>query len=147
MAIALTEEIREHVNGALEAGNPMIVASVDSAGRPRLSFRGSTQVFSANQLCFWARNVEGSTLDSIGANPNVALMYRHPAQRAMLQFTGRARVVEGAERERVYYFAPEFEQKADPERKGVAVVVDLDKVEGTLGLDADGKRRGVSMQR
>ncbi len=100
MAIELTEEIREHVNGALEAGNPMILASVDSAGRPRLSFRGSTQVFSANQLGFWARNVEGSTLDSIGANPNVALMYRHPAQRAMLQFTGRARVVEGAERER-----------------------------------------------
>lgn len=147
MAIELTDEIREHINGALMAGNPMIVASVDAAGRPRLSYRGSTQVFSADQLGFWARNAEGSTMESIATNPNVALMYRHPAQRVFLQFTGRARVVEGAERDRVYDLAPEFEQKADPERKGVAVVIDLDKVEGILGLDADGNRRGVSLQR
>jgi pyridoxine/pyridoxamine 5'-phosphate oxidase len=147
LAIELTDEIREHINGALMAGNPMIVASVDAAGRPRLSYRGSTQVFSADQLGFWARNAEGSTMESIATNPNVALMYRHPAQRVFLQFTGRARVVEGAERDRVYDLSPEFEQKADPERKGVAVVIDLDKVEGVLGLDADGNRRGVSLQR
>jgi hypothetical protein len=147
LAIELTDEIREHINGALMAGNPMIVASVDAAGRPRLSYRGSTQVFSADQLGFWARNAEGSTMESIATNPNVALMYRHPAQRVFLQFTGRARVAEGAARGRVYDLAPEFEQEADPERKGVAVVIDLDKVEGILGLDADGNRRGVSLQR
>jgi len=147
LAIELTDEIREHINGALMAGNPMIVASVDGAGKPRLSYRGSTQVFSADQLGFWARNAEGSTMESIAANPNVALMYRHPAQRVILQFAGRARVAAGDERDRVYDLAPEFEQKADPEKKGVAVIIDLDKVEGILGLDADGKRRGVSMQR
>ena len=65
----------------------------------------------------------------------------------VLQFTGRARVVEGAERDRVYDLAPEFEQKADPEKKGVAVVIDLDKVTGILGLDADGQRRPVNMAR
>ncbi len=147
MAIELTDEIREHVNGALVAGNPMILASVDAEGRPRLSFRGSTQVFSADQLGFWARNADGTTAGSIATNPNVALMYRHPAQRVVLQFTGRARVVEGAERDRVYDLAPEFEQKADPEKKGVAVVIDLDKVTGILGLDADGKARPVGMER
>ena len=147
MTISLTEEIREHVNGALKAGNPMIVATVDLTGRPRLSFRGSTQVFSSDQLGFWVRNAGGSTSDSIRANPNVSLMYRHPLQRAMLHFTGRARVCVGTERDRVYDLAPEPEQKADPERQGIAVVIDLDKVEGTLGLDAEGRRRGVSMQR
>ncbi len=145
--IDLTDEIREHVNGALMAGNPIIVASVDEAGRPRLSYRGSTQVFSADQLGFWARNAEGSTLESIRGNPQVALMYRHPTQRVFLQFSGRARLAEGAERDRVYDLAPEFEQKADPEKKGSAVVIDLDKVEGILGFDAEGKRRGVSMKR
>ena len=147
MAIVLTDEIREHVNGALLAGNPMIVATVDAEGRPRLSYRGSTQVFSGDQLGFWARNAEGSTLESIRTNPHVALMYRQPAQRVFLQFSGRARVVEGAERDRVYDQAPEFERKADPDRKGVAVVIDLDKVEGMLGLDAAGARRGLSLQR
>ncbi len=43
--------------------------------------------------------------------------------------------------------APEFEQRADPERKGVGVIIDLDKVEGLLGLDADGARRAVRMSR
>jgi hypothetical protein len=145
--IELTDEIREHVNGALMAGNPIIVASVDEAGRPRLSYRGSTQVFSGDQLGFWARNAEGSTMSSIARNPHVALMYRHPAQRVFLQFSGRARLAEGADRDRVYDLAPEFEQKADPDKKGVGVVIDLDKVEGILGFDADGKRRGVSMSR
>ncbi|HEY2358834.1 MAG TPA: pyridoxamine 5'-phosphate oxidase family protein [Phenylobacterium sp.] len=147
MSIELTDEIREHVNGALLAGHPMILASVDAAGKPRLSFRGSTQVFSVDQLGFWARNAEGSTMEAIAANPNVALMYRDPAQRVILQFTGRARVVEGAERDQVYDQAPEFEQKADPDKKGVGVVIDLDKVEGILGLDAEGQRRGVRLQR
>ena len=147
MAIELTDEIRDHVNGALLAGNPMILASVDSAGRPRLSFRGSTQVFSADQLGFWARNADGTTAGSIAANPYVALMLRDPAQRVVLQFAGRARVVEGAERELVYDQAPEFEQKADLGKKGVAVVIDLDKVTGVLGLDSDGQRRPVNMER
>ena len=145
--IELTDEIREHVNGALAAGNPIIVASVDEAGHPRLSFRGSVAVYSPDQLGFWARNPEGLTVGGIGANPNVALMYRHPAQRVLLQFAGRAKLAVGEERDRVFENAPEFEQRTDPERKGVGVIIDLDKVEGLLGLDADGARRAVGMSR
>jgi len=147
MAIALDDEITGIINGALAAATPMVVASVDAEGRPRLTFRGSVQTYSADQLGFWARNAEGSTMEAIAANPNVALMYRDPAQRVILQFAGRARVVEGAERDQVYQQAPEFEQKADPDKKGVGVVIDLDKVEGILGLDAEGQRRGVRLQR
>ena len=148
MPIELNDEICEHINGALIAGNPMILASVDPAGRPRLSYRGcSTQVFSADQLGFWARNAAGSTIESITTNPNVALCYRHRAHRIILQFAGRARIAEGAERDRVYDLAPEYEQKADPEKQGVAVIIDLDRVDGILGLDAEGQRRGVNMQR
>ena len=94
-AIDLGEEIRDHINGALVSGNPVIMASVDAEGRPRLSFRGSTQVVGKDQLGVWMRNAEGSTLTSIRQNPHVALMYRHPAQRVILQFAGRARVGAG----------------------------------------------------
>ena len=147
MAIALTDEIRGHVNGALTTGHPMIVATVDPDGQPKLSFRGSIQVFSDHQLGFWARNAEGTTLASIAANPRVALMFRNPEGPVILQFYGRARVAAGAERDRVYDLSPEYERKQDPERKGVAVVVDLDKVEGLLGLDAERNRRFVRMAR
>jgi hypothetical protein len=145
--IELSDEIRAHVNGALVTGHPMIIATVDADGKPRLSFRGSTQVFSADQLGFWARNAEGTTLSSLQANPHVALMYRHAADRVILQFSGRARLAKGAERDRVYDLAPEYEQKADAEKKGQGVIIDLDKVEGILGVDADGARRGVRMVR
>jgi hypothetical protein len=56
-------------------------------------------------------------------------------------------VVEGADRDRVYANAPEIEQRADAEKKGAGVIVDLDRVEGLLGFDADGKPRFVRLQR
>jgi hypothetical protein len=147
MAIALADEVVEHVNGATVGGNPMLLAVVDAAGKPRLSFRGSTQVFSPDQLGVWARNAEGATMEAIRANPHVALMFRNGPKRVFLQFAGRARIAEGAERDRVFDNAPEFERNADPEKKGVGIVIDLDSVEGILGLDADGNRRGVRMTR
>lgn len=147
MSIELTDEIRELVNGALISGTPMILATVDAEGRPRLTFRGSIQVFGPDQLGFWARHAEGSTMDNIAGNPNVAMSFRNPTTRAMLQFSGRARVAAGEERDRVYASAPEIEQKADTEKKGAGVVVDLDRAEGLLGFDADGKPRFFRMTR
>jgi hypothetical protein len=148
VSLELTEEIRERVNGALMAHNPMLLAVVDGEGRPRLSYRGSLQVFSADQLGFWARNRQGDTLAALSQNPHVALMYRDPEARAMLQFAGRARLAgDGAERDRVYESAPAFERNADPDRKGVGVIVDLDRVEGILGLDDQGRRRTVRLTR
>ena len=148
MAIDLNDELKGVINGALEAGTPMIVATVDAQGRPRMSFRGSIQTFSDDQVGFWARNREGSTLESIGGNPHVAMMYRSPATRVVLQLAGRARIaIDPADVAKVYDSAPEFERKADPERKGTGVIVDLDKVEGFLGVAADGTRRFVRMAR
>ena len=43
-----------------------------------------------------------------------------------------------AERNQVFEAAPEREQKGDPDRKGLAVVIELDKVSGVVGFGADG---------
>ncbi|WP_091741769.1 pyridoxamine 5'-phosphate oxidase family protein [Phenylobacterium immobile] len=145
MAVELTDEIIEHVNGAGAAGNPLLLATADATGKPRLSFRGSVQVFSEHQLGFWARNAEGATMEAIKVNPQVALMYRSPAQRVFLQFEGKAHIVTGADRDKVYDQAPEPERKADAEKKGVAVVIDLDALAGMLGMDAEGKPRRISL--
>lgn len=147
MAIVLDDEIKDLINSATVSGAPMVLASVDATGRPRLTFRGSLQAFSADQIGFWARNSEGSTMTNIAGNPNVAMIFRNAQTRQMLQLAGRARVAEGADRDRVYDNAPDFERNADPEQKGVGVIIDLDRLEGFLGMGADGKPRFVRQQR
>jgi hypothetical protein len=147
MSLALDDELTGIINGALVSQTPMLLASVDADGRPRLTFRGSIQVFSPDQIGFWARNAEGSTMENLAGNPHVAMMYRNPETRVVLQLAGRARLAEGVERDQVYANAPEIEQRADPEKKGVGVVVDLDRVEGFLGIAADGQRRFVRLHR
>ena len=136
--LALTEEIKALVNGALANGSPLLVIAVSPDGKPVASFRGSVQTYSDDQLGFWARNAEGGTLDAIRANPNVVLVYRS-ATTPVLQFHGRARItLDEAERRRVFESAPEREQAADPERKGAAVIVELDRVEGVLKFGPSG---------
>jgi len=147
MTLVLDDELKNLINTALTERTPMVVASVDAEGRPRLTFRGSLQTFSDDQVGFWARNPEGGTMDNIAANPHVAMMMRNADTRVVLQLMGRARRVEGAERERVYANAPEFEQRADAEKKGAAVIVDVDRVEGFLGMDGEGKPRFVRLSR
>src|SRR5882757_7424714 len=135
---ALTPEISALVTGAFDAGNVLLLAAVDRDSKPVLSFRGSTAVFSDTQLSFWARNAEGGTIEAIKENPNVALVYRSQSV-PMLQFVGRARIIDSpAERKRAFELAPEKERAADPERKGRAVIIDLDEVKGVLGFGADG---------
>ena len=147
MSLTLDDELKRIIDNALTERTPMVVASVDAEGRPRLTFRGSLQTFSDDQVGFWARNPEGGTMENIAGNPHVAMMMRNPDTRVVLQLMGRARRVQGAERDQVYANAPEFEQRADAEKKGAAVIVDLDRVEGFLGMDADGKPRFVRLSR
>ena len=138
MSLILTQEIKDLVNNGLASGNPLLLAVVTAENKPVLSFRGSTQVYSDDQLGLWIRNTSGGTIEAIRRNSNVALMYRS-ATTPLLQFQGRARIAtDEAERNRVFENAPERERKSDPERKGNAVIIDLDKVEGVLRLGPDG---------
>jgi hypothetical protein len=136
--LVLTQEIKDLVNGSLDSGNPMLLAAVDAQHRPVLSFRGSTQVHTDDSLGLWARNAEGGTIEAIKQNPQVALMYRS-ATVPLLKFEGRARIAtDPAERNQVFDAAPERERTADADRKGLALVIELDKVGGVLGFNADG---------
>jgi hypothetical protein len=136
--LKLTDDIKALVSSALDTGNPMLLGAVDPAGKPLLSFRGSTVPFSETQLSFWARNASGGTLAAIRQNPQVALMYRS-ATVPLLQFTGTARITEDAEeRERAFSLSSPKEQERDPDRTGVAVIVDLDTISGVLGFDESG---------
>jgi predicted pyridoxine 5'-phosphate oxidase superfamily flavin-nucleotide-binding protein len=129
--IKLTAEIRDAVNGALANGTPVVVAYVDERGQPRLSFRGSTQVYGDDQLAIWVRNPAGGLPQALTTNPRVTLLYRNPQPRMLLTFEGQGRIDPAdATRQTVYEQAPEPERNADPERKGVALLIDLDRVTG-----------------
>jgi hypothetical protein len=138
MPVILTPEIKDLVNNGLASGNPMVLAVVTVENKPVLSFRGSTQVYGDGQLGLWIRNTSGGTIEAIKKNPAVAMMYRS-ATTPMLQFHGNARIAtDEAERTRVFDSAPEREQKSDAEKKGIAVIIDLVKVEGVLKFGASG---------
>jgi hypothetical protein len=131
LPLELTDEIADEINGAYESGRPVVVAYVAEDGYPHLSFRGTAQVFGPQELAVWARDPNGGLPTAIAQHPAVSLLYRNPQTRQMYTFYGRARLAtDEATKRLVYDRAPEREQEADPERGGVAIVVELERVDG-----------------
>jgi hypothetical protein len=134
--IKLSADMKAAIDGAFGSGKPVAIAYVDTDGTPRLSYRGSTQAESDTALAIWVRNPAGRILESIASNPAVALVYGdfNPTDRRFMILRGKARRDDTESvRTRVYERAHEFERSQDPERKGVAVVIELDSVEGFFG--------------
>jgi uncharacterized pyridoxamine 5'-phosphate oxidase family protein len=122
--------VRPLINNARVNETPICVANTDENGNPSLTFRGSIQVWSDTELCAWIRQASGSLVRSIAKNPAVSLIYRDGA-RAMLLMGGRARLEsDPAIRDRVYEITPEVEQNHDPNRKGAAMIIELDRIQG-----------------
>jgi hypothetical protein len=94
------------------------------------------------------RNSDGVFLDSIGSNPKVALMYRDEEKKTTFQFQGRAKIsTDEAARTRIYEKMAEAERNHDYARTGVALIIDLDRVEGWFGMSPDGPVNRVRMLR
>lgn len=129
--LVIGDDLAAKINSSLADGLPILIAYVNGENQARLSFRGSAHVHSSDQLALWARNPEGGLLANIAANPKVTLLYRDPASRTMVFFYGRASVADDeATRNAVYDASPEPERNADPDKKGSAVIIDLDQVQG-----------------
>jgi hypothetical protein len=135
--LKLSAAVKETVNTALARGRMMSVAYVSPEGQPELSFRGSVQAYSDTQLAIWVRNPEGGILKAVASgHPNIALLYGElgAESKAFMTFRGRGRV-ESSEtvRRKVYDDSPEVERNLDKGRKGVALIIDLDSVDGLFG--------------
>ena len=117
---------------------PIVVAYVDPEGRPGVSYRGSLVVVSESQLGFWARNGEGGTASALGENPNFTALYREPSpdhgrSMAVVTFRGKAHIeTAGHLRDQVWEMMPQRERESDAEKKGVAVIIDLESVTGFI---------------
>jgi hypothetical protein len=130
-SLDLTGEIALAVDGAAGRGHALVVGYVDDAGYPVTSFRGSTHVHGPTQLALWARKQTDGLAKAIGANPQVTLLYfdREGPGPFFLSFRGKARVAPEAD-DAVYAGMSQGERDLDPERQGVAVLIDVESVFG-----------------
>ena len=134
--LTLTDAIKEAVNGALGRGKPVAVSYVDESGQPHLSYRGTVQAYSDTQLALWTRDPKTGMASAIAANPAMVLLYGdfNPENRLFLTFRGRGRIDhDEVVRRRVFENSHPAEQERDKERRGVAIIIDLDSVDGLIG--------------
>ena len=135
----IPDEVATCINSALADGTPCLLGTVSADGTPEISPKGSVLVHDGKTLAYWERSHRGA-LRNVGANTNVVVYYRNPAkaehlpQGAALRFYGKARVVsDAAERETIMNKVVQKELDADPGRKGVAVVIAVDRITNLRG--------------
>ena len=136
----LPADLCRRIDAALRERHPMLVAHVNAQGQPVLSFRGSVHVHARDELALWIRQPQGGFMQAIARHPQVALMYRDEDARATYQFQGRAQVVDDpTTRQAIFARIPPAEQAHDPQQRGAAVRIVLDRVEGYAGLGPQGR--------
>lgn len=133
--LKLSDDMKKAINTAFERMKPIAISYIENDA-PKLSYRGSTQAYSDTALAIWVRMPDGPILDAVQKNPAVALIYGdfRTDGRDFMVFRGKARIDKSeAARKQVYENAHAFEQSQDKDRKGNALIIDLDSVEGFFG--------------
>jgi hypothetical protein len=143
--VDLTGDIAVAVDSAAASGHPIVISYIDGDGYPATSFRGSAQVYGPQQLAVWARKPDEGLAKAIVDRPPVSLVYYGPDTPGprYLAFRGRARVDSSA-KDTVYKNMIEGEQRLDPDHNGVAVVIDIELVQGAGPNGRFEQRRTIS---
>ena len=138
--IRLTDQMRDLLKSAISDGTPCIVGTASKDGRPQVSPKGSVAVYDDEHLCFWERSFR-SSYAQISENPQIVIYYRNAARApempylgGAIRFHGVGRIIkEGPERDRAWALTPIEERNRDPDGKGCAVLVRVDRVEELSG--------------
>lgn len=126
--IALTDEMKAAFETALADGAPVLVASAGKDGLPDIAFKGSAMVFDNDHVAFWERAL-GTTFRNFQENPGACVLYRNAKTRVAWKMFGHATVLtEGEVRQQVMDRTIPFELDRDPERKGAAIMIRIDRV-------------------
>jgi len=132
--------LHEHVNTAFPA-NVCLVATVLPNGFAQVSPRGSTMVFDDEHLALWERG-KGSTNANLTDGTKVTVFLRKPALReagllpkgGIARFYGTAKVHKsGPAYEEVWTRLVQPEKERDPDKKGFAVLIKVDRAEDLDG--------------
>ena len=135
----IPQALQQHINDALFPNTPLI-GSVDRDGYPRISLRGSTCVYDDETIAFWERSFR-SLNESIEDGAKISVFFQKPELReSVLPIAGVARFFgtasvhrSGPVRDRVWSIILEAERQKDPERKGFAVLIKVERAEDLRG--------------
>ncbi|HEY1738094.1 MAG TPA: pyridoxamine 5'-phosphate oxidase family protein [Acidimicrobiia bacterium] len=129
--LALTDELRDAIVGAFDAGNFATLGYISADGWPHLSLRGTAQVLDDHTLAVWARHPQEGLAVAVAEQPHVTLFLPVLTQGAIYTFYGTAHIAtDPGVTNAVWDASPEREQQQDPDRGGVAVIIDLVRVTG-----------------
>ena len=116
-----------------------LLGTADAGGAPQISPKGSMLVFDAGRLAYWERAAR-SALANLGDNQKVVVYYRNTNKSerfprgAVWRFHGEAKVLtEGDEREEIYSRIIPGERDKDPDKKGAAVMITVERITDLAG--------------
>ncbi|HZC27089.1 MAG TPA: pyridoxamine 5'-phosphate oxidase family protein [Actinopolymorphaceae bacterium] len=133
--------LNEHIDTAYPE-NVVLVATVLPNGFAQVTPRGSAMVFDQDHIGLWERG-KGSTNENLADGTKVTIFFRKPAlrQSGVLPKGGIARLYgtaavhrSGAVYDQVWERLIQPEKDRDPDQKGFAVLVEIERAE-----DLDGK--------
>jgi hypothetical protein len=134
--VIIPKKLQPHIDAAFPA-HFMYVATVLSDGYAQISPRGSVQVYDDAHLSTWERG-GGRTQAEIHDGSKVTFFYSNFDLRAegmaFVRLYGLAKVHRaGPVYDKVWERLIEPEKKQDPEKKGLAVIVEIERVEDLRG--------------
>ena len=131
MPIDLTE-FSDAINNALDESSYCVVSTCGPDG-PDIGYKGSMQVFDRDHLSYWERT-RGQHLANLRRNPGVAVLYFSRERGKYLRMYGQAELHEdGPMREQIMAKTPEAELSRDLERKGIGVLIRVDRLVEAFG--------------
>jgi hypothetical protein len=135
--IEISDEMARSLANSMTDRIAVIAAYVDRQGNPHVGFYGSLHAYSSDQVALWARKPDSELVATIPTHPRIEFVYADITNSRVYRLGGTARILtDQVERDRVYDGIHEIEKGHDPDRTGVAIVVDLAHV---TGRDSSGR--------
>lgn len=130
MAISLTDEMRQSLLESQGTWETPQVGTASLSGIPDVAPKASVVVWDEEHLVFWERS-HGKTRANLVENPNVCVFFFSPTNQKFWKFFGVAELLHDGElRQQIMEQTYASELDRDPERKGLAVVIRVDRVDG-----------------
>jgi len=142
----IPENLKKHINEAYPGPNPTLIASVQPDGYAQVTPRGSVVVVDDNTIGYWNRG-GGKTAKNMTDGGKVTIFFRNTEIRDILpgggiaRFYGTATIhTQGAMYEQVWTTMIQQERDKDPEKKGHAVLVKIERAEDLGGRPLAGSQ-------
>jgi hypothetical protein len=132
--------LHEHINTAFPA-NVCLLGSVLPSGFAQMTPRGGTMVYDDEHIGLWERG-SGSTADNMTDGTKLTIYFRKPSLRedgtlprgGIARFYGTAKIYRsGPIYEEVWRRLVQPEKDRDPDKKGYAVLISVERAEDLAG--------------